>query len=101
MLHNIPMRFLIFLVISLSLLTACGPTRDSSQQVQADPEENARVLMQSGDYAAAAVEYLSLANKDKQHAALYRLKAAAAYVEAGQFNQANTILPQHHSSTLC
>lgn len=88
------MRLFIIILFSLTLLTACGPTRDSSKHAQADPEENARVLMQAGDYAAAAIEYLSLADKDKQHAALYRLKAAAAYVEAGQFNQANTILSE-------
>ena len=86
------MRFLIIFLFSLSLLTACGPVREANQQAQADPEENARMLMQSGNYADAAVEYLNLATKDKQNAAVYRLKAAAAYVEAGQFTEANTIL---------
>jgi uncharacterized protein len=86
------MRFLIILLFSLSLLTACGPTKDTSQQVQVDPEENARTLMQSGDYSAAALEYLSLAAKDKQNAAVYRLKAAAAYVEAGEYNKAQKTL---------
>lgn len=94
MLHNIPMRLLIIFLFSLSLLTACGPTRDSSQQAQADPEESARLLMQSGDYSAAAVEYLKLAAKDKQNSAVYRLKAAAAYVEAGQFSEAEKTLSE-------
>jgi len=94
MLHNIHMRLLIILLFSLSLLTACGPTRDSSQQAQSDPEENARLLMQSGDYSAAAVEYLNLAAKDKQNSAVYRLKAAAAYVEAGQYSEAEKILSE-------
>ena len=88
------MRFLIIFLFSLSLLTACGPVRESSQQAQGDPEQNARLLMQSGNYADAAVEYLDLASKDKQNAAVYRLKAAAAYVEAGQYNEANTILSE-------
>ena len=92
MLHNIPMRFLIILLISLSILTACGPTKDSNQQAQVDPEENARLMMQSGEYAAAAAEYLSLATEDKQNSAVYRLKAAAAYVEAGLYRDAETIL---------
>lgn len=94
MLHNIAMRLLIILLFSLSLLTACGPTKEANQELTADPEENARSLMQSGNYSAAAVEYLSLASKDKQNAEVYRLKAAAAYVEAGQFNEAQKTLSQ-------
>lgn len=90
--YNIPMRLLIILLFSLSFLTACGPTRESSQQAQIDPEEDARILMQSGAYSAAASEYLNLANADKQNAAVYRLKAAAAYVEAGLYNDAERVL---------
>lgn len=86
------MRLIIIFLLSLSLLSGCGSTRQSNQQVQADPEENARSLMQSGNYPAAAVEYLNLAAKDKRNSAVYRLKAAAAYVEAGQYPEANKIL---------
>ncbi len=86
------MRLLIIFLLSLSLVAGCGPTRKSDQQVQADPEETARSLMQSGDYPAAALEYLTLAENDKNNSAVYRLKAAAAYVEAGQFTEANNIL---------
>lgn len=92
MLHNIPMRLSIILLFSLALLTACGPTKESTSQAQVDPEENARTLMQSGDYSAAALEYLDLAAKDKQNATVYRLKAAAAYVEAGDFAAAQKTL---------
>ncbi|MFT5395503.1 MAG: outer membrane PBP1 activator LpoA protein [Gammaproteobacteria bacterium] len=92
MLHNIPMRLLIILLFSLGLLTACGPTKQSTPQIQVDPEENARTLMQSGDYSAAALEYLSLATKDKQNSTIYRLKAAAAYVEAGDYGAAQKTL---------
>jgi uncharacterized protein len=92
MLHNIPMRLLIIFLFSLSLLTACGPVRESTQQAQVDPEESARLLMQSGSYAAAAAEYLSLAANDKQNSAIYRLKAAAAYVEAGLYAEAEETL---------
>lgn len=91
---GIHMRLLIIFLLSLSLLSGCGPARQSNQQAQADPEENARSLMQSGDYSAAAVEYLSLAAKDKHNSAVYRLKAAAAYVEAGQFTEADKILSE-------
>jgi len=92
MLHNIPMRLLIILLLSLGFLTACGPTKQSPPQAQVDPEENARTLMQSGDYSAAALEYLSLAAKDKQNATVYRLKATAAYVEAGDYGAAQKTL---------
>ncbi len=92
--YNISMKLLIIFLLSLSLLSGCGPTRTSDQQAQVDPEENARVLMQSGDYSAAALEYLGLADKDKQNSAVYRLKAAAAYVEAGQYAEADKVLSE-------
>ncbi|MGB1799371.1 MAG: penicillin-binding protein activator [Gammaproteobacteria bacterium] len=86
------MKLLLIFVISLSLLSGCGPSRPDNQQAQVDPEENARLLMQSGDFSAAAREYLALAEKDKNNASVYRLKAAAAYVENGQYAQAASIL---------
>ncbi|MEM6998873.1 MAG: penicillin-binding protein activator [Pseudomonadota bacterium] len=88
------LRNLIIFILSLILLSGCGPTRPSNQQAQVDPEENARVLMQTGDYSAAAQEYLTLAENDKLNAAIYRLKAAAAYVEAGQYTEANFVLSE-------
>jgi uncharacterized protein len=91
---SINTRILIIFLLSLSLIAGCGPSRPSNEQAHADPEENARSLMQFGDYPAAAVEYLNLASKDKNNAAVYRLKAAAAYVEAGQFAEANKILSE-------
>ncbi|MBL1142903.1 MAG: ABC transporter substrate-binding protein [Proteobacteria bacterium] len=91
---SINTRFFIILLLSLSLLSGCGPTRPSDQQAQVDPEENARILMQTGDYSAAAVEYLTLAKNDKKNAAIYRLKAAAAYVEAGQYAEADRIISE-------
>ena len=88
------MRLLLIFLISLSILSGCGPSRPDNQQAQIDPEENARMLMQSGDYSAAAVEYLTLAENDKQNASVYRLKAAAAYVEAGKYIEADSILSE-------
>jgi uncharacterized protein len=86
------MRILILFLLSLSLLSGCGPTRPSNQQAQVDPEENARIMMQSGYYSDAAVEYLKLAENDKNNTSVYRLKAAAAYVEAGQFAEADKVI---------
>jgi outer membrane PBP1 activator LpoA protein len=88
------MRLLFIFLISLSLLSGCGPSRPDDQQAQADPEENARILMQSGDFSAAAIEYLTLAENDKQNLSVYRLKAAAAFVEAGQYAEADSILKE-------
>jgi uncharacterized protein len=88
------MRLFIIFLLSLTLLSGCGPTRPSNQQAQVDPEENARVLMQSGDYSAAAAEYLTLAENDKNNASVYRLKAAAAYVEAGLYAEANKVISE-------
>lgn len=86
------MRLLIIFLLSLSLLPGCGPTRSSNQQAQVDPEENARIFMQSGNYSAAATEYLTLAENDNRNSAIYRLKAAAAYVEAQQYPEADEVL---------
>ncbi len=88
------MRLFIIFLLSLIILSGCGPTRPSDQQAQVDPEENARVLMQSGDYSAAAAEYLTLAENDKNNTSVYRLKAAAAYVEAGQYTEADKIISE-------
>ncbi len=86
------MKLLLIFIISLSFLAGCGPSRPDNQEVQVDPEKNARFLMQSGDFSAAALEYLALAKNDRQNASVYRLKAAAAYVEIGQYAQADSIL---------
>ena len=88
------MKLLSIFIITLTLLSGCGPSRPDNQQAQVDPEENARLLMQSGSYSAAAAEYLTLAENDKKNASVYRLKAAAAYVEAGQYDQADNILSE-------
>lgn len=86
------MKLLFIFIISLSFLSGCVSSRPDNQQVQANRENNARLLMQSGDFSAAALEYLTLASNDKKNASIYRLKAAAAYVEAGQYSQADSIL---------
>ncbi len=67
------MKLLLIFIISLSFLAGCGPSRPDNQEVQVDPEKNARFLMQSGDFSAAALEYLALAKNDRQNASVYRL----------------------------
>lgn len=85
------MRILLLILMTVLGLTACGPTRDDNV-TQVDPEQSAREYMQVGNYSAAAEAYLELAENDKDNAAIYRLKATAAYVEAGNYDLAYQIL---------
>ncbi len=87
--YNNAMRRLILLLFIF--LSACGPVKQP-ETPELDPEQTARQLISAGDYYAAASEYLSLAEQDQSNAGLYRLKATAAYVEAGDYDQANTVL---------
>ncbi len=91
--YNIPMRFLILILISFSLLTACGQVRET-QEPQEDPELAARQFMLRGDYLAAAEEYLLLAGKDEGNAGTYRLKATTAFIEAGNYDRAFMVLKE-------
>lgn len=91
--YNIPMRFLILILISFSLLTACGQVRET-QAPQEDPELAARQFMLRGDYLAAAEEYLLLAGKDEANASTYRLKATTAFIEAGNYERAFMVLKE-------
>lgn len=91
--YNIPMRFLILILISFSLLTACGQVRET-QEPQEDPELAARQFMLRGDYLAAAEEYLLLAGKDEGNASTYRLKATTAFIEAGNYDRAFMVLKE-------
>lgn len=86
------MRFLIILFFSLVFLTACGPSKKPGQQGQVAPEASIRAMMQAGNFTAAAQAYMNLAEEDSQNASLYRLKASAAYVEAGLYNEAQAVL---------
>ncbi|MEQ8428615.1 MAG: penicillin-binding protein activator [Gammaproteobacteria bacterium] len=87
------MRFLILILISFSLLTACGQVRET-QEPQEDPELAARQFMLRGDYLAAAEEYLLLAGKDEGNASTYRLKATTAFIEAGNYDRAFMVLKE-------
>lgn len=87
------MRFLILILISFSLLTACGPVREI-QEPQEDPELAASQYMLRGDYLAAAEEYLLLAGRDETNASTYRLKATTAFIEAGNYDRALMVLQE-------
>ena len=89
LMYNNAMRLLIlFLFVFLS---ACSTVKQN-EGPQVDPEKTARQLITAGDYTAAADEYLALAEQNQTNSELYQLKATAAYVEAGEFDQAKRIL---------
>lgn len=84
-------RLIIFIFL-LALLAACAPGREAVREIRSGQEQNARDRMEAGDYAGAAMAYLSLAEQDKPRAAAWRLEAAGAYVAAGLFEEAGALL---------
>ena len=94
MLHNMDMRLLLFFILLITALAGCGPSTRPSPvpEPKADPESRARQFQQSGSHIEAAREYLHLADVDKQHGTQYRLKAASAYIEGRDFEEARKVL---------
>jgi outer membrane PBP1 activator LpoA protein len=88
------MRLPLFFLLLLTILTGCGPAPRPSPEpeTKADPELQARQYLQAGSYIDAANEYLRLSDVDKLHSTEYRLKAASAYIEGKDFEQAGEIL---------
>lgn len=90
--YNIPMRFLMILFFLLFVLIGCGTNRELKQQSSAALADQAALLIQAGDYTAAATQYLTLASIDKANAVHYRLNAVTAYIDAGLYDDAEKIL---------
>ncbi len=89
-----PVRYLI-LPLFMAALCACGPssqTRPDNAAQIAEREVQALSLIDQGDFSAAGEEYLALAASDPGNAAIYRLKAAGAFYEAGELSRASDIL---------
>ncbi len=86
------MRLLIISFFLFSLLTGCVTTEEAMPETRLDPEKNAQAFMQSKEYSAAALEFLTLSAKDNKNETLYRLKAAEAYVKAGDYIAAQKTL---------
>jgi len=90
------------LAIIVLSLSACGPT----QTVTTTRPDNAAEMVavaaeQSGDYIAAAGHYLSLAeNAKKQYQAHYYLRAALAFWQADDIDQASTNLSKVNRESL-
>jgi len=93
--------FTVLTIIILSL-SACGPTQTVTTT---RPDNTADMIAvaaeQSGDYIAAAGHYLSLAkNAKKQHQAHYYLRAALAFWQADDIDQASTSLSKVNRDSL-
>ena len=87
------MRLLIiFCFIFISLQGCVSPTKEVTDQALITREKQAAAYLSSGDYNAAAEEYLSLADEIKSRSSDYLLKAANAYLQGKQVNQAQTTL---------
>ena len=86
------MQLLIISFFLFSLLTGCVTTKEALTETRLDPEKNAQAFMQSKEYSAAALEFLTLSAKDNKNETLYRLKAAEAYVKAGDYIAAQKTL---------
>jgi outer membrane PBP1 activator LpoA protein len=88
------MRLLLFFLLLLAVLSGCAPAPKPSPGLDttADPELQARQFLQAGNFIEAADEYLRLSGEDKIHSTQYRLKAASAYIEAKDFEQAGKVL---------
>lgn len=85
-------RSLCLLVLFAS---ACGPasqTKSLDDEALLQQQQQATQFIDSGDFLAAADAYLALAEADGARADEYRLKAAAALVEAADYNRAEEIL---------
>jgi outer membrane PBP1 activator LpoA protein len=79
------------MVSTTLLLEGCGTGavhRDSAPA----PDARAETLFNGGDYAAAASEYLSLAQQFPDDAISYQLKAAHAYINLGDIDKAGSII---------
>lgn len=97
----IPASFLaghwrIALLFGLLFIAACGPQQAVKPVAPAAPPPDAAALsrVRSGDFLAAAEEYVRLAGTAPAQAGRYRSLAAIAYADAGDFAAARGILEQ-------
>lgn len=84
------MRLKLYLA-ALLLLSGCGPqsTRPGPEQ---DPETEVKQQLQAGNYVAAAEGYLRLAKLYPKYSVLYQLRATGTLLDAGEIEQARTLL---------
>ena len=84
---------LLFLILLISLLNACGPVKDTGKPTPENQEKQAQEFLDNGNFAAAAEEYLRLA-KESSNPEQYILKATDAYIKNNSSEQAADTLKQ-------
>lgn len=93
-LHNRSICVLQLSVIFLGLLlNACGPVKDTGETTPENPEKQAQVFLDNGEYTAAAEEFLRLAKTGK-NPEQYILKATDAYIKDHSPGLATAVLGQ-------
>lgn len=95
--HNTPIpRFVLLALFNLILLglAACGTQATKPETKTAEPELDlqARTFYQSGDFSAAAEEYLSLVITDPVNRIKYQLGAADALIKHQEVDRAQQII---------
>lgn len=94
---NMPVRLQqlvrpLFPMLVIAVLTAaCGPQTTRPDQNAATPDALAQQYITSHQYPDAAAEYMKLAGLYPERQTEFRLRAAQAYYQGGNFEQARTI----------
>jgi uncharacterized protein len=87
------MRILVLMLVLMLFLAGCAPT---GPQVRPDPADDGPVgverMLDAGDYRAAAEGWMELAEDHPERAGLYRVRAAEAWLLAGEPDLAGELL---------
>lgn len=95
------MRLLIIFCFILFVLQGCvTQTREVSDKAIISQEKQAEAYLSTGNYNAAAEEYLSLAEKIKSQSNHYLLKAANAYLQGNQTSLVQSTLDKIQNDKL-
>ncbi len=87
------MRALLILVIASTFLNGCGSGNVRNQSVpESSRDSQAVALLDDGQYERAAMEFLKLADSDRDNSAYYQLSAARAYIHNRDYDQADAII---------
>ena len=85
------MRYILILGIIFTLLSGCG-TGNVQPDPQISPDENALKLLEQGEYGIAAFEFLRLSRSYPDQAEIYQLKAADAFINHANPDEAQSII---------
>lgn len=87
------------IILLAAFVNACGPVKEAGKTAPENPEQQAQLFIENGNYAAAAEEYLRLA-KESKNPEQYILKATDAYIKNNSSGPAADTLQQLHDDRL-